>query len=112
MPPLEDAAGSILDFHPLPAKARIEVKQGQEIMIGEMLARQPKEVMGSADIVGGLPRVSEIFEARTPKDPAVTAEISGKVELYSDKRKGKMTIRVISDAGIEHDHHEDRLDHA
>ena len=70
-----------------------------------MLARQPKEVMGSADIVGGLPRVTEIFEARTPKDPAVTAEISGKVELYSDKRKGKMTIRVISDAGLEHDHH-------
>jgi len=70
-----------------------------------MLARQPRDVAGSADIVGGLPRVTEIFEARTPKDPAVTAEISGRVELYSDKRKGKMTIRVISDAGIEHDHH-------
>jgi len=102
---VEDKEGAILDFHHLPAKARIEVQEGQEIKMGEMLARQPKEVAGSADIVGGLPRVTEIFEARTPKDPAVMAEISGKVELYSDKRKGKMTIRVISDAGIEHDHH-------
>ena len=80
-------------------------KRGHKIKIGEMLARQPKAVAGSADIVGGLPRVTEIFEARIPKDPAVMAEISGKVELYSDKRKGKMTVRVISDAGLEHDHH-------
>jgi len=102
---IEDKNGTILDFHHLPAKARIEVAEGQEIAIGQMLARQPKEVMGSADIVGGLPRVTEIFEARIPKDPAVTAEISGKVELHSDKRKGKMTIRVISDSAMEHDHH-------
>jgi DNA-directed RNA polymerase subunit beta' len=102
---IEDESGKILDFHHLPAKARIEVEEGQAIQIGQMLARQPKEVAGSADIVGGLPRVTEIFEARTPKDPAVTAEISGRVELHSDKRKGKMTIRVISDGGLEHDHH-------
>jgi DNA-directed RNA polymerase subunit beta' len=102
---IEDDKGTILDFHHLPAKARIEVKEGQVIKMGQMLARQPKEVKGSADIVGGLPRVTEIFEARTPKEPAVTAEISGRVELYSDKRKGKMTIRVISEAGLEHDHH-------
>jgi len=102
---IEDDSGSILDFHYLPAKARIEVKEGERVDPGMMLARQPKGVKGSADIVGGLPRVTEIFEARTPKDPAVTAEISGRIELHSDKRKGKMTIRVISDAGLEHDHH-------
>jgi DNA-directed RNA polymerase subunit beta' len=102
---VEDDNGNILDFHHLPAKARIEVKDGQRIAQGEMLARQPKEAARSADIVGGLPRVTEIFEARIPKDPAVMAEISGRVELYSDKRKGKMTIRVVSDAGLEHDHH-------
>jgi DNA-directed RNA polymerase subunit beta' len=102
---VEDAAGNILDFHHLPAKARIEVKDGQKIAQGEMLARQPKEAARSADIVGGLPRVTEIFEARIPKEPSVMAEISGRVELHSDKRKGKMTIRVISDAGLEHDHH-------
>ena len=102
---VEDDNGNILDFHHLPAKARIEVKDRQRIAQGQMLARQPKEAARSADIVGGLPRVTEIFEARIPKDPAVMAEISGRVELYSDKRKGKMTIRVVSDAGLEHDHH-------
>jgi len=100
-----DASGNILDFHYLPAKARIEVKESQEIKVGQMLARQPKAVAGSADIVGGLPRVTEIFEARKPKDPAIIAEISGTVELYSDKRKGKMTIRIVAEAGIEKDHH-------
>jgi DNA-directed RNA polymerase subunit beta' len=102
---IEDDSGTILDFHHLPAKARIEVEEGQRIRIGQMLARQPKEVAGSADIVGGLPRVTEVFEARTPRDPAVMAEISGRVELYSDKRKGKVTIRVVSSAGQEIDHH-------
>ncbi|QYU70185.1 SDR family NAD(P)-dependent oxidoreductase [Leptolyngbya sp. 15MV] len=100
-----DASGNILDFHYLPAKARIEVKDGQPIKAGQMLARQPRSAAGSQDIVGGLPRVTEIFEARKPKDPAMMAEISGRVEIHSDKRKGKMTIRVISDAGIEKDHH-------
>ncbi|MEM9066528.1 MAG: DNA-directed RNA polymerase subunit beta' [Planctomycetota bacterium] len=100
-----DAEGNILDFHYLPAKARIEVTDGQEIEAGHMIARQPRASAGSQDIVGGLPRVTEIFEARKPKDPAFMAEISGRVELHSDKRKGKMTIRVISDAGIEKDHH-------
>ncbi|MBL0926644.1 MAG: DNA-directed RNA polymerase subunit beta' [Phycisphaerales bacterium] len=102
---IEDAAGQILDFHYLPAKARIEVKDGAPIRAGQMLARQPKQAAASQDIVGGLPRVTEIFEARKPKDPAVMAEISGKVEIHSDKRKGKMTIRVIADSGIEKDHH-------
>ena len=100
-----DGAGQILDFHYLPAKARIEVKDGQKIDAGQMLARQPRGASGTQDIVGGLPRVTEIFEARKPKDPAIMAEISGRVEIHSDKRKGKMTIRVISEAEIEKDHH-------
>jgi DNA-directed RNA polymerase subunit beta' len=100
-----DKDGNILDFHYLPARARLEVRNGDKIKAGHMLARQPKAAAGSQDIVGGLPRVTEIFEARKPKDPAVMAEISGKVEIHSDKRKGKMTIRVISDSSIEKDHH-------
>ncbi|MDH3583307.1 MAG: DNA-directed RNA polymerase subunit beta' [Phycisphaerae bacterium] len=102
---IEDSEGTILDFHYLPAKARIEVTEGQTIKAGQMLARQPREVSGSADIVGGLPRVTEIFEARKPKDPAVMAEISGVVELRSDKRRGKMTITIRSDSGMEKEHH-------
>ncbi|TVQ75662.1 MAG: DNA-directed RNA polymerase subunit beta' [Phycisphaeraceae bacterium] len=100
-----DKDGKILDFHYLPAKARIEVTDGEKITAGKMLARQPRGGAGSHDITGGLPRVTEIFEARIPKEPAVMAKISGLVEIHSDKRKGKMTIRVISDAGLEEDHH-------
>lgn len=100
-----DDDGNILDFHYLPAKARLEVADGQSIKAGQMVARQPRGAAGSQDIVGGLPRVTEIFEARKPKDPAVMAEVSGRIELHAEKRKGKMTIRVISDSGIEKDHH-------
>ena len=100
-----DKDGKILDFHYLPAKARIEVTDGEKITAGKMLARQPRGGAGSHDITGGLPRVTEIFEARIPKEPAVMAKISGLVEIHSDKRKGKMTIRVISEAGLEEDHH-------
>jgi len=97
--------GKILDFHYLPAKARIEVTNGQKIHAGHMLARQPRETAGTMDITGGLPRVTEIFEARKPKDPAVLAEISGTVELRSEKRRGKMTIIIRNESGMEKEHH-------
>jgi DNA-directed RNA polymerase subunit beta' len=100
-----DDSGAILDFHHLPAKARIVVNEGEKVKAGQPIAIQPKEAGRSADIVGGLPRVTELFEARNPKDPSVLAEISGRVELLSDKRKGKMTIRVVADSGEEFDHH-------
>ncbi len=102
---IEDKDGNILDFHHLPAKCRIEVTEGHKIKQGEMLARQPKDVAGSADITGGLPRVTEIFEARIPKDPAIMSTVSGTIELHDDVRKNKMTVRVITDVGEEIDHH-------
>ncbi|MFB3893346.1 MAG: DNA-directed RNA polymerase subunit beta', partial [Phycisphaerae bacterium] len=95
---VEDKTGKILDFHYLPAKARIEVEEGQTVEPGELLARQPREVSGTQDITGGLPRVTEIFEARKPKEPAAMAEISGRVELRTDKRRGKMTIIVTGES--------------
>jgi len=88
---IEDKDGKILDVHYLPAGARIEVLEGQQVQAGQLLAHQPEHGR-NADITGGLPRVTEVFEARKPKDPAAIAEISGRVELKSDKRKGKMTI--------------------
>jgi DNA-directed RNA polymerase subunit beta' len=102
---IEGGDGKILDFHYLPAKARIEVRNGQKIEAGHLLARQPREAAGTMDITGGLPRVTEIFEARKPKDPAVLAEISGTVELRSDKRRGKMTINIKNETGMEKEHH-------
>ena len=102
---VEDKTGKILDFHYLPAKARIEVAEGQAVKPGDLLAHQPREISGTQDITGGLPRVTELFEARKPKEPAAMAEISGKVELSTDKRRGKMTVIVRSESGMEREHH-------
>jgi len=102
---IEDKAGNVLDYHYLPAKARIEVQEGQSILPGMLLARQPRAMGGTQDITGGLPRVTEIFEARRPKEPSVMAEISGQVKISPDKRRGKMTIVVCSDSGMEKEHH-------
>ncbi|NLF31958.1 MAG: DNA-directed RNA polymerase subunit beta', partial [Planctomycetes bacterium] len=102
---IEDEGGKVLDFHYLPSKARIEVSEGQVVKPGHLLARQPREISGTQDITGGLPRVTELFEARKPKDPAAMAEISGRVELQTDKRRGKMTITVRSESGLEREHH-------
>jgi DNA-directed RNA polymerase subunit beta' len=108
---IEDAKGKILDVHYLPAGARIEVNEGQEVQAGQLLAHQPRATSGTQDITGGLPRVTEVFEARKPRDPAAMAEISGRVELKSDKRKGKMTIIVRSESGMEKEHHVPRDRH-
>jgi len=101
---LEDPSGKILDFYYLPEKAHIEVNEGDLISPGTLLAKTPREVSGTQDITGGLPRVTEIFEARKPKDPAVIAEVDGTVELLGEKRRGKRTIIVRSESGIEREH--------
>jgi len=108
---IEDKEGKILDVHYLPAGARIEVNEGQGVQAGQLLAHQPRATGGTQDITGGLPRVTEVFEARKPKDPAAMAEISGRVELRSDKRKGKMTIIIRSESGMEKEHHVPRDRH-
>jgi DNA-directed RNA polymerase subunit beta' len=109
---VEGADGKILDVHYLPAGARIEVNEGQEVQAGQLLAHLPRAMAGTQDITGGLPRVTEVFEARRPKDPAVMAEISGNVELRSDKKRGKMTIIIRnSESGMEKEHHVPRDRH-
>jgi len=102
---LEDpATGKTLDWYPLPERAYIEVEEGQFISAGSLLAKTPREVSGTQDITGGLPRVTELFEARKPKEPAVIAEIDGVVEILGEKRRGKRTIIVRSESGIEREH--------
>jgi len=108
---IEDSSGKILDVHYLPAGARIEVAEGQQVEAGTLLAHQSRASGGTQDITGGLPRVTEVFEARKPKDPAAMAEISGRVELKSDKRKGKMTIIITSESGMQKEHHVPRDRH-
>jgi DNA-directed RNA polymerase subunit beta' len=101
---LEDAEGKPLDVYYLPEKAHIVVDEGKHVNAGTVIAKTPRESAGVSDITGGLPRVTEIFEARKPKDPAVIAEIDGKVELLGEKRRGKRTIIIRSESGIEREH--------
>jgi len=77
----------------MPEKAYLEVRQGQKVSAGTLLAKTPREVTGTQDITGGLPRVTEIFEARKPRDPAVMAEVEGRVRL-GERKRGKRTIWV------------------
>ena len=101
---LEDESGKILEFYYLPEKAYIEVVEGEVVKAGHVLAKTPREAAGTQDITGGLPRVTEIFEARKPKDPAIMAEIDGKVELLGEKRRGKRSIIVKNESGMEREH--------
>ena len=98
------ADGKILDFYYMPERAHLEVAEGEMIQPGKLVAKTPREASGTQDITGGLPRVTEIFEARKPKDPAVIAEIDGVVELLSEKKRGKRSILVRSETGIEREH--------
>jgi DNA-directed RNA polymerase subunit beta' len=90
---LEDKNGEALALYPIPERAYVEVEDGQAISAGDLLAKTSREIGGTQDITGGLPRVTELFEARRPKDPAVISEIDGIVEL-GDKKRGKRTIIV------------------
>jgi len=90
---IEDDRGQSLAFYFVPEKAHLEVREGQKVSAGTMLAKTPREVGGTQDITGGLPRVTEIFEARRPREPAVMAEIAGRVRL-GEKKKGKRMIIV------------------
>src|SRR6185437_382510 len=101
---IEDAEGHILAYNYIPEGAGIEVQEGQQMTAGTLLAKTPREVGGTQDITGGLPRVTELFEARRPKEPAVIAEIDGRVELLDEKRRGKRTIIVKNESGIEREH--------
>src|SRR5205823_10026859 len=85
--------GQSLEVHYIPEKAHLGVREGQKVAAGTLLAHTPREVGGTQDITGGLPRVTEIFEARKPREPAVMAEIAGKVRL-GEKKKGKRIIII------------------
>ncbi|MEK7270593.1 MAG: DNA-directed RNA polymerase subunit beta' [Planctomycetota bacterium] len=100
---IEDEDGKLVWLHPIPEKAHIEVDEGERVAPGSLLAKTPREMARTQDIVGGLPRVTEIFEARKPKNPAVISEIDGVVEL-GEKRRGKRTIVVMNESKMRKEH--------
>jgi len=98
-----DKSGHPLALYPVPERAYLEVLDGENIRAGTLIAKSPREISGTQDITGGLPRVTELFEARKPKDPAVMSEIDGLVEL-GEKKRGKRILRVRTETGIEKEH--------
>ena len=78
--------------------ALIQVRDGQEVGPGEVLARVPMEGQKTRDITGGLPRVAELFEARSPKDKGVLAEMTGTVS-FGKETKGKIRLQITDAEG-------------
>ncbi|WP_234408738.1 hypothetical protein [Marinilabilia salmonicolor] len=88
----------MLKTYNLPVGAHISVDEGDDIKQGETLAKIPRAMGRSGDITGGLPRVTELFEARNPSNPAVVSEIDGEVAFGKIKR-GNREIIVTSKNG-------------
>jgi len=85
-----------------PVGALITVRDGQTVQIGEVLARIPQESQKTRDITGGLPRVAELFEARSPKDAGMLAEMTGTVSFGKDT-KGKQRLVITDMDGVSHE---------
>lgn len=98
---ISDESGNTVgeDSYFLPGGAQLLVEEGQEIKAGAILAKIAKESVKTKDITGGLPRVSELLEARRPKSPAVLAAIAGVVTIKKGLLKGKRTIMVRDEYG-------------
>jgi DNA-directed RNA polymerase subunit beta' len=91
---IEDETGKVIGSHYMPERAFLEVREGMKVSPGTLIAKLPREVAGTQDITGGLPRVTEIFEARTPRDPAKMAEVDGIVKL-GERKRGKRQIFIV-----------------
>ena len=89
---IKDKTGDVLSYYPLPAGAFIMTKKGAKVRPGVVLARVPRQQLKNKDITGGLPRVAELFEARTPKEVADIAKIDGVVEFGKVLRSRRQII--------------------
>ena len=76
----------------------VQMQDGQDVQVGDVLARIPQESSKTRDITGGLPRVADLFEARKPKEPSILAEVSGIVSFGKDT-KGKQRLVITKDDG-------------
>ena len=95
---LLDENGQLIKTYSLPVGAHLMVEEGTEIKPGEAFVKIPRSVGGAGDITGGLPRVTELFEARNPSNPAIVSEIDGEVTFGKIKR-GNREISVTSRLG-------------
>ena len=86
----------------LPVNARIQVEMGETVQAGQILVKIPRQTAKTRDITGGLPRVTELFEARTPTDPSVVSEIDGTVSFGGRKRGAQEVIVTSRDESESH----------
>ncbi|HOH55578.1 MAG TPA: DNA-directed RNA polymerase subunit beta', partial [Paludibacteraceae bacterium] len=93
-----DTDGNVLKTYNLPVGAHIVFENGDYIKTGQILVKIPRAVGKAGDITGGLPRVTELFEARNPSNPAVVAEIDGEVTFGKIKR-GNRELSITSKTG-------------
>lgn len=93
--------GSDLRVYDIPVGSHIIVDESRSIKAGEILVKIPRAVGKSGDITGGLPRVTELFEARNPSDPAVVAEIDGVVSFGKKLKRGNREVIITSKTGEE-----------
>ena len=89
----------------LQALSIVSIQDGQEVAVGDVIARIPQESSKTRDITGGLPRVADLFEARKPKESAILAEVSG-IFSFGKETKGKQRIVITMDDG---DHYEELI---
>jgi DNA-directed RNA polymerase subunit beta' len=95
---VEDAKGNLIRSYNLPVGAHIMVEDSEKINLGKILVKIPRKSAKAGDITGGLPRVTELFEARNPSNPAVVSEIDGVVSFGKIKR-GNREIIIESKLG-------------
>ncbi len=93
--------GNLLRSYDLPTGAHILVKEGQNIKAGNVLVKIPRAFGKSGDITGGLPRVTELFEARNPSEPAIVSEIDGVVSFGKKLKRGNRAVIITSKTGEE-----------
>ena len=93
-----DADGEVVGTYNFPVGGHVVVEDGQTVRTGETLVKIPRAAAKGGDITGGLPRVTELFEARNPSNPAVVSEIDGEVTMGKVKR-GNREIVVTSKTG-------------
>ena len=96
-----DKKGNELRAYDIPVGAHIMVEEGARIKAGDILVKIPRAIGKSGDITGGLPRVTELFEARNPSDPAKVAEIDGIVSFGKKLKRGNREVIITSKTGEE-----------
>ena len=93
-----DEAGQVIKSYALPVGAHLMIEDGDTIKTGDVFVKIPRAVSKAGDITGGLPRVTELFEARNPSNPAVVSEIDGEV-IFGKVKRGNREISVVSKTG-------------